>query len=139
MALVTANTSNELVIIGSGVTEFPPLPRPAPPARRPPPPKPAATQPAAIEPPATPKLAQIFSPDQRREYNKILDASLERVQTELEALAKRNLSKEQKDQVERIREFQTQAKQAREDDLVTAVSLAKRADQLAQDLLDRLH
>jgi len=34
--------------------------------------------------------------------------------------------------------LQKQAEQARQEDLLTAVSLARRADQLAQDLLGRL-
>ncbi len=38
----------------------------------------------------------------------------------------------------RIRTFQKQAEQAREQDLVTAVSLARRAEVLAQDLVGRL-
>jgi hypothetical protein len=95
---------------------------------------------AAVETPApTPRLAQIIPPDLAREYRKALDESLNHVQNALDMLGKRNLTAEQRDAVEGIRDFQMQAKQAREDDLVTAVSLAKRADSLAKDLLDRLH
>jgi hypothetical protein len=39
---------------------------------------------------------------------------------------------------ERIRTLQKQAEQARQEDLVTGVNLARRADQLAQDLHNRL-
>jgi hypothetical protein len=134
-----ADTPQELAVVSGGVTEFPA----PPPARRTPPPakptKPVVVPPAAVETtPATPKIAQIFTPDQLRENNRILDESLDRVQKALEALGKRNLTAEQKERVAQIRDFQTQAKQAREEDLVTAVSLAKHADLLAKDLLDRL-
>jgi len=134
----TVETSQELAVLDPGIVAFPPPPRPAPATRRPPPAKPAAAPPAAIETPATPRIAQIFTPAQLRENNRILDESLDRVERALEALGKRNLNTEQKDRVAQIRDFQKQAKQAREEDLVTAVSLAKHADLLAQDLLNRL-
>jgi hypothetical protein len=50
----------------------------------------------------------------------------------------RNLSPELKDVVERVRSYLAQAEQTREQDLVTAVNLARRADLLAKDLLERL-
>jgi hypothetical protein len=50
----------------------------------------------------------------------------------------KRLSPEQMETANRIRTFRKQAEQAREQDLVTAVSLAKRADLLAKDLLERL-
>ena len=85
----TVDTSNELAVDGgSGITEFPPPPRPARAPRRPQPAKPAVAQQAPSEPPATPRLAQIFTPEQLREKNKTLDDSLERVQKTLEALGK---------------------------------------------------
>jgi len=133
----TEGTPKELAMIGFGITEFPPPPQPAPPARRPQPAKPAAP-PVASEMPATPKIAQIFTPEQLRENVKALDDSLDHVQRALETLGKRNLTAEQRDRVGQIHELEMQAKQAREQDLVTAVSLAKRADALAKDLLDRL-
>jgi hypothetical protein len=138
MAVEIVDTSQDLEVTGSGITAFPPPPAPAPAARRPPPSKPAVAPPAAIETPATPRIAQIFTPEQLRENNRILDESLARVQKALETLGKRNLNAEQKNRVAQIRDFQTQARQAREEDLVTAVSLAKHADLLAKDLLDRL-
>ncbi len=135
----TVDTSNELAVDGgSGITEFPQPPQPARAPRRPQPAKPAVAQQAPSEPPATPRLAQIFTPEQLREKNKTLDDSLERVQKELEALAKRNLNAEQRDREAQIRDFQMQARQMREEDLPSAVSLAMRADQLAKDLLDHL-
>ena len=116
-----------------------PPPRPAPPpAKRPPvatTPKPPAATP---ETPAPPKLGQILPVEQAREYTRTLDESLDRVKKALDTLARRTLSSEQADTVERIRTFQKQAEQAREQDLVTAVSLARRADLLAKDLVERL-
>ncbi len=52
--------------------------------------------------------------------------------------AGKNLNANQSEIVNRIRTFQKQAEQAREQDLVTAVNLARRADLLARDLLERL-
>jgi len=50
----------------------------------------------------------------------------------------KNLTADQKATAERIRTFRKQAEQAREQDLMTAVILARRADLLAKDLLERL-
>jgi hypothetical protein len=53
-------------------------------------------------------------------------------------VAGKNLTPEQKDIAERVQTYLKQAEQAREQDLVTAVNLARRADLLAKDLLERL-
>jgi hypothetical protein len=53
-------------------------------------------------------------------------------------VAGKALNAEQSEIAERIRTFQKQAEQARDQDLVTAVNLARRADLLAQDLVERL-
>ena len=116
----------------------PPPPKPAP--RRPvvatAPPKPATT----TAPPETPgpRIAQLFTPDQQREYNRSLDESLERVKHALLIVSGKSLTAEQNEIANKIRTFQKQAEEAREQDLLTAVTLAKRADVLAQDLLERL-
>jgi hypothetical protein len=109
----------------------PPPPRRSPVAATPKPPLPVETQPV-------PKLGQIFTAQQLRDYNRSLDESLDRVRKALEVLARKSLTAEQSETAERIRTFQKQAEQARGQDLVTAVSLARRADLLAQDLLTRL-
>jgi hypothetical protein len=80
----------------------------------------------------------MLSPDQLREYNRVLDDSLDRVKRALAVLTKKNLSPEQADTANRISTFEKQAEQERDQDLVTAVNLAKRADLLAQDLLLRV-
>jgi hypothetical protein len=60
------------------------------------------------------------------------------VKKALGTLAGKSLNAEQKEITIRITTFQKQAEQAREQDPVTAVSLARRADVLAKDLLERL-
>ena len=54
------------------------------------------------------------------------------------AAGKKNLGAEERDTMEKITAFQKQAVQAREEDLVTAVNYARRADLLAKDLLAHL-
>jgi len=101
----------------------------------------ANTQPPAAVPPEVPpapRLGQIFTAEQLRDYNRTLEESLDRVRRVLGRVAGRNLNPEQSDIVSRIQTFQKQAEQAREQDLVTAVNLARRADLLAQDLVKRL-
>jgi hypothetical protein len=113
----------------------PPVPprRPAPPVRVAAPPPPPV-----VEPPPQPKLGQIFTADQLREYNRSIDDSLDRVKRVVATVAGRNLNAELSEILRRIQTFQKQAEQARDSDLVTAVNLARRADLLAQDLLKRL-
>jgi hypothetical protein len=116
------------------------LPPPPAPRRATPPPR-AATPPPAVTPETAtpaPRLGQIFSAEQSRDYNRTLDESLERVRRTLAQVSGRNLNADLRDMVARIQTFQKQAEQAREQDLVTAVNLARRADVLAQDLLKRL-
>jgi predicted transcriptional regulator len=56
----------------------------------------------------------------------------------LEALARKNLAADQRERMAQIRELLNQSKQAREQDLVTAVNLARHADTLVKDLLAHL-
>jgi hypothetical protein len=88
--------------------------------------------------PAAPRLGQIYTAEQAREYNRTIDDSLERVRRALIAVSGKNLTAGQTQIAESIRTFQRQAESAREQDLVTAVSLARRADLLAKDLIQRL-
>ena len=92
------------------------------------------------EPPAVapPKLGQIFTPEQRQGYTQALAESFARVDSALARLEGKRLTADQSETADRIRTFRRQAEQAREQDLVTAVSLARRADLLAKDLLGRL-
>ena len=115
-------------------------PPPPPPRRAPPPVRVNAQPPAAVPPEVqpTPRLGQIFTAEQLRDYNRAVDESLDRVRRVLGSVAGRNLNPELTEIVSRIQTFQKQAEQAREQDLVTAVNLARRADLLAQDLIKRL-
>jgi hypothetical protein len=119
---------------------LPDLPEPPKPQPRPRPPVAAGPKAPSTLPdqPAPPKLGPLFTAEQTREYVKDLEDSLERVKRALTTLGRKRLNAEQVVTVERIRTFQKQAEQARQEDLVTAVNLARRADLLAQDLLGRL-
>ena len=129
--------------VSTTIPRAPEPPPPKPPVQRAPvatsPPK-VVTPPSAQGPeaPAPPKIGQIFTPEQSRLYNRELDESLDRVRKVLGAVAGKTLNAEQNEIANRIRTFQKQAEQAREQDLVTAVSFARRADLLAQDLAGRL-
>lgn len=119
--------------------DFPPPPKPPAAPRRPvvaTAPKPAPPAPTETAP--APRIVQILTPEQTREYTRELDDSLERVRRALEVLSRKNLTPEQSADAERIRAFQQLARETREQDLVTAVSHARRADLLAKDLLERL-
>ena len=118
------------------------FPEPPPPPRTPRPPvanvpKP---QPVPIETPSVPalRLSQILTPEELRRNTQDLEKYTESVKNRLARVAGKNLTPEQKDIAERVQTYLTQAEQAREQDLVTAVNLARRADLLAKDLLDRL-
>ena len=101
-------------------------------------PKPPVVATPPESPPAPPKLAQLYTPEEQRENKRTLDETLERVNQQLTKIEGKTLTPEQKEEAERIRTFRKQAEQAREQDLLTAVSLARRADLLAKDLLERL-
>jgi len=96
--------------------------------------------PAPVEgPPAQPpKLAQILTPEESRRNTQELEQYLGNVKRALTMVQGRNLTPEQKDIARLVETFLKQAEQAREQDLVTAVNLARRADLLAKDLLERL-
>ncbi len=132
----------DATVTGSIPATMPPAqpPPPAPPKRTPPPVRVNAQPPVAAPPEVqpAPRLGQIFTAEQLRDYNRAVDESLDRVRRVLGSVAGRNLNPELNEIVGRIQTFQKQAEQAREQDLVTAVNLARRADLLAQDLVKRL-
>jgi hypothetical protein len=131
-AVSDAETPPELV------AEIPVLPPPPEPPKRPvvvAAPKPAPPPPTPEPPgPTSPRIGQMFTADQLREYNRALEDSMSRARTVLAVAAGRRLNAQQSEMVDRIRIFMMQAEQARQKDLVTAVSLARRADLLARDL-----
>lgn len=63
---------------------------------------------------------------------------MEHVRRAIEILSAKNLNQAQIDDRNKITTFQKQAEQYRDQDLVSAVNLARRADLLAQDLLERV-
>jgi len=139
VAMVLVSLPAPVPASGPVIVELGPPP-PAPVKRPPPaPPKTQATAPQP-EPPTVvpPKLGQMFTAEQAREYNQTLTESFARVDSALARLEGKQLTADQSQTADRIRTFRKQAEQAREQDLVTAVSLARRADLLAKDLLGRL-
>jgi hypothetical protein len=111
----------------------PPRPQRAPAASVPKPPPPSENPPVAV-----PKLAQILTPEESRRNTQELEQYVESVRRILAQVGGKNLTPDQKDIADRVRTYLSQAEQAREQDLVTAVNLARRADLLATDLLKRL-
>ena len=85
-----------------------------------------------------PPAESIITADQRREYTRALDESLESVKRMMDVLATKYLNPEQSEIRVRIGTYQKQAEQERDQDLALAVNLAKRAQLLAQDLLERV-
>jgi hypothetical protein len=131
----------------------PPVPAPPAPAPNPPPqptpqsPPPASTPPRTArpvepnnsgQPNAAPRLGDILTAEQERQYNSAVDQSLARTQTSLAAIADRKLTKEQQAVVAQIKNFVQQAQTTRKSNLPAARSLAERADVLARDLAGSL-
>jgi hypothetical protein len=110
-----------------------PAKRPAAAAKSPPPgdPDPPADQPQ----PAAPRLTQLLSPAEAQTYRQSIETMLARAEENFGRLAGIRLTTDQQANLDRARGFVKQAQQAREGDLVTAHSLAQRADVLAQDLV----
>lgn len=107
----------------------PPTAPSTPPARRP-------TRPANNAP--APRLGDVLTADQQRQYNAAIDQSLSRAQNSLNQIASRRLTKEQETMVGQIQSFIQQAQAARKSNLAAARSLAERADVLARDLAGSL-
>lgn len=116
----------------------------------PPPPKPVAPKPPApTKPPVVvevtptpvtpaPKPAPVMSAAERQRMNQEIDQSLGKVRAGLARVEGRNLSAELTTLANQARAFMLNAEQTRVQDLVTAVSLAKRAESFATELVQRL-
>jgi len=102
-------------------------PSPAPPPEQPPP--------ESAPVPATPRLGQVLTPEQQREYNTAINASAGRARENLKILQSRSLTEEQRATILQIESFLSQVEETRKYDLVAARSLAERADLLASDLM----
>jgi hypothetical protein len=125
-------------MITASIEVIPPADHTAPHRSAPPPARPAPSTPAVEPSAAPPRLTPVLPADTRRTYTRELDESLARVSRALEFLATRNLTADQAADRDKIRTFQKQAEQYREQDLVLAKNLAERADKLAQDLVARV-
>jgi hypothetical protein len=127
-------------IIPGGLVDLPPAPpRPVAPTK----PPAAKTPPVVVEttpPPVvvSPKPAVVISAEDRRTLTRELDDRLDRVKRTLAMVEGKALSPELTALANQARSFLNQAEQARTQDLVTAVNLAKRADLFAMDLVERL-
>ena len=125
------------------VAEIPALPPPPAPKRVAPAPIPRPVpvmppQPPTEVPPLPPQIGRIFTDDQLRDYKRNLDESLDRSRKALLTVGGKRMNPKQQEDVRRVQIFQKQAELAREQDLIAAVELAKRADLLAQELLRQL-
>jgi hypothetical protein len=96
-------------------------------------------RPPVNQPPnQSPRLGDVLTPEQERQYNAAIDQSLTRAQNSLGTLTNRQLTKEQQAVVAQIQSFVQQAQTARKSNLPAARSLAERADVLARDLAGSL-
>jgi hypothetical protein len=115
---------------------------PAPPATTPTPSVPTPeTEPTVPAPPAPPvQLSEILTEDRLRQYEADFAKFVSEAQAALNrASGRRALSARQKQDVQRINTFLGQAAKSKaNNDLVTAVHLAQRANLLGQDLLNSL-
>ena len=125
----------------------PAQPPPVPAAKKParsttaPTPAPPATAPASAPPaPAPPpKLGDILTADEQKQFSVAIDQSLAHAQASLSTIAARQLNKDQQAEVEQIRNFIQQAQGTRGSDPAGAKSLAERAEVLARDLAASFH
>jgi hypothetical protein len=88
---------------------------------------------------APPKLGDVLTPDEQKQYNASIDQSLAHAQTSLNSIGGRQLNKDQRAEVEQIRNFIQQAQTTRNSDAAGAKSLAARAEVLARDLAATFH
>jgi ABC-type sugar transport system substrate-binding protein len=120
-----------------------PTPAAKKPTRAPTAPAPAAASSTPPPPPApaapAPKLGDILTPDEQKQYNAAIDQSLSRAQASLNSVGGRQLSKDQQAQLEQIRNFIQQAQAARGSDPAGGKSLSERAEVLARDLAASFH
>jgi type IV secretory pathway VirB10-like protein len=94
-----------------------------------------AAQPAQ---PAVPQLTQVLSDDQQRDFRTHIHDSLDSATRNLGAVANRQLTAQQDTMRNQVVSFIKEAQEASKTDLVTARSLAERADLLSRDLRDSL-
>jgi type IV secretory pathway VirB10-like protein len=106
------------------------------PVPAPPPPAPTATPVAPVAPP--PPLREIISGEQRRQYESEFSKGVARASAALKQASTRTLNASQQETAARVRTFLAQAKAMQDNDISTALQLARRADLLGQELLKSL-
>lgn len=109
---------------------------------RAPAPSPAESAPAPAAPDSptpAPKLGDVLTADEQKQYNASIDQSLAHAQTSLDRIKAHRLTPAQADEAEQVTSFIKQAQAARASDLAGANSLAERAEVLAKDLAAALH
>jgi hypothetical protein len=124
----------------------PPPPTATPAAKKParsaassnPSPAPAPPAAAPVSTPA-PKLGDVLTSDEQKQLSASIDQSLSRAQASLNRLNGRQLTKDQKSEVDQIQSFMKQAQATRNSDPAGAKSLAERAEVLARDLTANVH
>jgi len=114
-----------------------------PPARRPAPPKPDPAL-VAVTPPVTPpaapppRLGEILTDAQRKQYETDFDRSVTQARAAIGRVPGRTLTAAQRESVDRIRTFLQRAEELKPADLATALQLARRAALLGEDLVKSL-
>ena len=98
------------------------------------PPAAPESPPTVANPAAAPRLTQLLSKEKQWEYNREIDNLLLAVNGILDKLEKRPLAEDEMDLLGRVRAFAQQTTETRKVDLVTARSLARRAELLAREL-----
>lgn len=81
-----------------------------------------------------PKLGEVLSTDQQKEYRRTINDSIKRARRNLAIVRRHALSEDQTNTVGQVESLILQADKTQDSDLTSAKSLAERADLLAQDL-----
>jgi outer membrane biosynthesis protein TonB len=116
-----------------------PAPKPVTPRPHVNPAPPAAPEPAPPPRPAPPQIRPSLSPAQTAEYKKKTNEDIAEAEKNLQRAYGRELSQEQRDLVEKIRGFLTQAREAGDaGDWGRAVNLAEKARLLSAELANSL-
>ena len=87
---------------------------------------------------AVPQLTQVLTDDQQRDFKAHIHDSLDSANRNLGSIGNRQLSTQQETMRNQVLSFIKEAQEAIKTDLVTARSLAERADLLSRDLVKNL-
>jgi len=125
------------VAVGTNLPPAPakPVAPPKTPAAKPPP---TVVEIPPPQPTPAPQPTAIYSPAERQRMNQEIDQSLVKVRAALARAEGKTLSADLQGYLNNARNNMLSAEQTRIQDLVTAVSLAKRAESFATELVTRL-